>query len=95
MTLRSVDQILRDLDDVTRRTFPDRDFSAPAASETRVFADLGLASIDLVVLGEKLEQFYGRRLPFGPFLAGLRARGADDLELGELATFLQQHVGGP
>jgi 3-oxoadipate enol-lactonase len=34
------------------------------------------------VLGERLEQFYGRRLPYGPFLAALRNRGADDLELG-------------
>jgi acyl carrier protein len=95
MTLRSADAILRDLADVTRRTFPDRDFPDPVGPETRVFADLNLASIDLVVLGEKLEQHYGRRLPFGPFLAGLRARGAADLDLGELATFLQQHVGGP
>ena len=34
------------------------------------------------------KQFYGRRLPFGPFLTGLRNRGADDLELGELVAFL-------
>jgi acyl carrier protein len=95
MTLHSADAILRELADVTRRTFPDRDFPAPVGPETRVFADLNLASIDLVVLGEKLEQYYGRRLPFGLFLAGLRSRGGDDLELGELAAFLQQHVGGP
>ena len=71
--------------------FPDRDFQA-GRPRTRVFADLGLASIDVVVLGERLEQHYGRRLPFGPFLASLRTRGADDLALGELVTFLQQHV---
>ena len=53
----------------------------------RLFAELGFASIDLVVLGERLEQFYGRKLPFGPFLAGLRTRGADDLALGELVAF--------
>jgi acyl carrier protein len=31
-------------------------------------------------------------LPFGAFLAGLRTRGADDLILGDLVAFLQQHV---
>jgi acyl carrier protein len=94
MTARTPETILRELADVVRQTFPDRDYSGPVESPTRVFADLGLASIDVVVLAEKLEQFYGRRLPFGPFLAGLRTRGAEDLELGELVTFLQQHTSG-
>jgi acyl carrier protein len=92
MSARTVEQIYADLAEVMRRAFPDRDDPGPVGPGTRVFADLGLASIDVVVLAEKLEQFYGRRLPFGPFLAGLRARGADDLELGELAAFLLQHV---
>jgi acyl carrier protein len=92
MTARTPETILRELADVVRQTFPDRDYSGPVEAQTRVFADLGLASIDVVVLAEKLEQFYGRRLPFGPFLAGLRTRGAEDLELGELVAFLQQHT---
>jgi acyl carrier protein len=92
MTARTPEQLYRDLAEVMARAFPDRDVSVPIGPETRAFADLGLASIELVVLGERLEQFYGRRLPFGPFLAGLRTRGADDLALGELVTFLQKHV---
>jgi acyl carrier protein len=88
----SRESILRDLAEVLTTTFPDRDFPSDIGRGTRVFADLGLASIDVVVLGERLEQFYGRRLPFGPFLAGLRARGADDLALGDLVDFLQQHA---
>ena len=92
MPARTPEQIYRDLAEVIARAFPDRDVSAPVGPQTRAFADLGLASIELVVLGERLEQHYGRRLPFGPFLAGLRNRGADDLELGELVSFLQQHV---
>ena len=89
---RSPDQIYRDLAGVMATAFPDRDPPEAAGPGTRLFADLGFASIDLVVLGERLEQFYGKRLPFGPFLAGLRNRGADDLELGELVAFLQAHV---
>lgn len=95
MTTRSADQILADLAAVMRQAFPDRDDPDPVTSDTRVFADLGLASIDVVVLAEKLEQFYGRRLPFGPFLSGLRNQGADDLTLGEVVEFLQAYVGGP
>jgi acyl carrier protein len=92
MTGRTPEVIYRDLANVMATAFPDRDLPSPVGPETRVFADLGLASIDVVVLGERLEQFYGRRLPFGQFLAGLRTRGADDLEIGALVAFLQQHV---
>ena len=88
--MRTSEQIVADLADVLRRAFPDREYSGPVGPDTRVLGDLGLASIDVVVLAERLEQFYGRRLAFGPFLAGLRDRGADDLELGDLVEFLRR-----
>jgi acyl carrier protein len=90
--MRTDEQIYRDLAEVMAAAFPDRDNSGPADATARVMGDLGLASIDLIVLGERLEAFYGRRLPFGAFLAGLRTRGADDLELGEIVAFLRPHV---
>jgi acyl carrier protein len=92
MTDRGPEQIYRDLAGVMARAFPEKDLPAAVGPETRAFADLGLASIELVVLGERLEQHYGQRLPWGPFLVSLRNRGADDLELGELVAFLQTHV---
>lgn len=86
------EQIYRDLASVLATAFPDRDYSGPVEATTRVMGDIGLASIDLVVLGERLERFYGKRLPFGSFLAGLRTRGVDDLEVGDLVAFLRQHA---
>lgn len=91
--MRTDAEILADLADVVRRAFPDRDFPDAVDAGTRVFGDLGLASIDMVVLAEKLEARYGRKLPFGAFLKGLRDRGADDLEVGELVAFLRPHAG--
>ncbi|HEY1192391.1 MAG TPA: acyl carrier protein [Gemmata sp.] len=90
--MRTTDDILTALGEVVRQTFPDRDFPEAVELSTRAFGDLGLASIDLVVLAERLDAHFGRRLPFGTFLKGLRDRGADDLELGELVAFLQKHV---
>lgn len=87
------EQIIADLTTVVRTTFPDRDYTGSIGAETRLFADIGLASIDLIVLAERLEVFYGRKLPFAAFLNELRKLGADDLELGRLITFLQRHVG--
>jgi len=88
----SPDSILRDLDEIVRQTFPDRDYSDPVGLQTCFFADLGMASIDAIVLAERMEQHYGRKLPFNTFLAQLRQRGATDFELGELVAFLEQHL---
>jgi acyl carrier protein len=90
--MRSTDELLADLAEVVRQTFPDRDFPEPVELSTRVFGDLGLASIEIVVLAERLDAHFGRRLPFGTFLKGLRDRGSEDIEIGELVAFLQQHV---
>ena len=60
----------------------------PIDRETRFFADLGLASIDAVVLGEMLQEHYGRPLPFGELMAELGRREDRDLtRSGELAGF--------
>ena len=89
--MRTADRILAELAEVVGHTFSDRDFP-PVDLQSRAFADLGLASIDLVVLAERLEGYYGKKLPFGVFLKGLRDRGADDVVLGDLVTFLQSHA---
>ncbi|MHB1555980.1 MAG: acyl carrier protein [Isosphaeraceae bacterium] len=60
--------------------------------ETQFFADLGLASIDAVVLGEALQQHYGRPLPFGELMAEIGRRTDRDLTIGELVGFLQEHL---
>ncbi len=90
--MRTTEDLLAALAEVVRNTFPDRDLPEPVELTTRAFADLGFASIDLVVLAERLDAHFGRRLPFGTFLKGLRDCGAEDLELGELVAFLQKHV---
>jgi acyl carrier protein len=68
--------------------FQGREYSGPIDRETRFFADLGLASIDAVVLGETLQEHYGRPLPFGELMADLGTRADRDLSIGELADFL-------
>ena len=89
--MRTTTELLAALGEVVRATFPARDFPDPEPT-TKVFTDLGLASIELGVLAERLDAHFGRRLPFGTFLKGLRDRGADDITLGELVTFLQHHT---
>ena len=72
--------------------FQGREYSDSIDSETRFFADLGLASIDAVVLGETLERHFACRLPFQDLLAELGKREDRDLSIGELADFLVKHL---
>jgi acyl carrier protein len=89
--MRAAEQVLADLAGVVAETFPDRDFP-PVDLNSLAFADLGLASIDLVVLAERLEMHYRKKLPFGVFLKSLRDRAADDVSLGDLVAFLQRSI---
>ena len=59
---------------------------------TRFIADLGLESLEIVVLGTMLQQRYGR-LPFAEFLEELGERPIEerDLTVAELVAFVCEH----
>jgi acyl carrier protein len=84
-------EILTDLTNLLGN-FQGREYSGAIGPETRFFADLGLASIDAVVLGEMLQCHYGRDLPFGDLMAELGRRTDRDLRVGELVEFLRRHL---
>lgn len=84
-------QVLQDLQKLLAN-FEGREYSAAITRETLFFSDLGMASIDAVVLGEKLQSHYGQTLPFPKFLSQLAEQGVEDLTVGELADFLAEHV---
>ncbi len=87
----SNEQIMADLARILRN-FDGREYSGPIDAHTRFFADLNLASIDAVVLGERITEHYGQRLPFNAFLAEVGRRQQRDAELGELVHFLHHHL---
>jgi acyl carrier protein len=89
--MNSAADILADLAGMLAN-FQGREYSGEIRQETLFFGDLGFASIDAVVLGEKLEEFYGRKIAFNRFLADAWRRKAQDISVGELADFLAEHV---
>ena len=72
--------------------FQGREYSGPIDGDTLFFADLGLASIDAVVLGEELQTHYGQGLHYAEMMADLGRRAERDLSLGELANFVARHL---
>ena len=69
--------------------------NAPSTSideDTQFFSDLGLASIDAVVLSEAIQEHYGRPLPFDELMAEIGRRTERDLSIGELVTFISENL---
>jgi acyl carrier protein len=65
---------------------------SPIEPETLFFADLGLASIDAVVLGESIQAHFGKALPYDRLMAEIGARARRDLAIAELVGFLRCHL---
>ena len=70
----------------------DWEYSGSITPETQLFGDLGMQSLDLVVLGTSIQERYGR-LPFAEFLVEIGQRPEQDVSVGELVTFICEHGG--
>jgi acyl carrier protein len=92
MTPRSWEQVLQDLANLLR-DFNGKEYSGEIGAKTLFFSDLGMVSIDAVILAETLERVYNRSFPFSEFLSEV-GRGGRDIKLGELAAFLHGHMIG-
>lgn len=84
----------RILDDVRNllRDFNGKEYSGDIGTETLLFGDIGLVSIDAVILAEALEQLYERQFPFSTFLAEIGREGLGDIRLGRLVAFLHDQI---
>jgi acyl carrier protein len=86
------EQIATDLAAICRDTMGDWEYSGEITPETRIFADLGLESIDLVALGGAIEEHYRRTFPFAQWLTELRDRQVDDIRVGDVLQFLHDNL---
>jgi acyl carrier protein len=73
----------------------DWEFEGPLGANTRVFADLAFESLDLVVLGSKVQERFGQTLPFPQLFAEIGQREVRDLTIGEWVDFIHRHIRQP
>lgn len=78
-------RLLKDLAD-------DWDYTGEITPETRLFADMGLASLDLVVLGMAVQESCGQTLPFPELFAEVGQRDNPDIPIGEWVDFIHKHL---
>lgn len=70
----------------------DWEYSGRISRETRLFADLGLQSMETVALFGTIQNHYHGRIPFGDLLVELDKRKQRDIRLGDLVDFLCRHL---
>jgi acyl carrier protein len=85
-------QVLAEVLDLVEELSGDWEYDGLIEPGTFFLADLGLESLDLVVLGTLIQRRYGR-LPFAEYLAeiGRRPVEARDVTVAELVDFICRH----
>jgi acyl carrier protein len=86
-------RILSEVIDLMAQLAGDWEYSGELTPDTRLLMDMGLESLDLVVLGAELQKRYGM-LPFTTFLAELGERPPQerDVTVRELVEFVSRHA---
>ena len=85
-------QVLSGVLELLNELSGDWEYDGVIAPDTYFLADLGLESLDIVVLGTMIQQQYGR-LPFAEYLEELGQRPVDerDITVAELVAFVCEH----
>jgi acyl carrier protein len=81
------DYVLATLQELCR----DWDYSRPVGPESLLFSELGLESLDAVVLGTTIQEHFETPLPFAELLSEI-GREQRDLSIAQLVDFVDQHL---
>ena len=71
----------------------DWDYDNPITPQSRLFGELGLESLDAVVLATAIQEHFQRNIPFAELFAEI-GREQRDLTIGEMADFVQCSIAG-
>lgn len=70
----------------------DWDYSQPLSPKSLLFTELGLGSLDAVVLGTAIQEHYQTPMPFAELLSEIGEQQRD-LSIEELVDFVQKYAG--
>jgi len=93
MTTR--EQVMEDVLMLLKRVSDDWEYTGEITPQTKFFADMGLQSLDVVVLGTAVQEHYGRVLPFMKLFAEVGQRSIPDIPVGEWVDFIHRELSAP
>jgi acyl carrier protein len=89
---RSRDEVRADIVLLLRGLADDWEYDGEITEDTRMLADLGFESLDVVVLATVVQDYYHQVLPFPEFFAEIGQRAIGDVTVGEWVTFVCEHL---
>jgi len=89
------EKILEDVLTLLNSVVHDWEFEGTVGQGTRLFADLALESLDLVILGSKVQEHFGQTFPFPQFFAEIGQCGNRDITIGQWVDFIAAHLRQP
>ncbi len=92
--MRNRDVIQEDMLSLLRELADDWEYTETITEDTYLFSDMGLESLDVVVLGTAVQEHYGQVLPFPEFFAEVGQREVPDISVGEWVDFIYKHLDG-
>jgi acyl carrier protein len=85
-----LEYLLKTLEDLSQ----DWDYSEEVGPDTLLFTQLGLESLDAVVLGTTIQEHFQKQMPFAELLAEIGEKQRD-LSIAELVDFVDRHLNSP
>jgi acyl carrier protein len=86
------EEVMADVLYLFRQLADDWEYSGEITPKTFLFADIGLQSLDIVVLAISIQEHYGQVLPFTELFADMGQRGIRDISVGEWVDFVYEHL---
>jgi acyl carrier protein len=86
-------EVLAYILDTVQNLCQDWDYVDPVNPDSLLFSELGLESLDAVVLATAIQEHYQTQMPFAELLAEI-GQQQRDLSISELAEFTHRHVNG-
>ena len=74
------------------RLADDWEYSGEITEETYLLADMGLASLDVVILANAVQEHYGKVFPFPEFFAEIGQGELRDVSVAEWVDFIYGHL---
>jgi acyl carrier protein len=70
----------------------DWEYTGDITPETRLFSDMGLSSLDIVVLGTAIQERYNQTFPFLKFYEEVGQRETPDIPIGDWVDFIYHNL---
>ncbi|HEU4759325.1 MAG TPA: acyl carrier protein [Dehalococcoidia bacterium] len=86
------EQVMADTVRLLTQLGDDWEYSGTITPKTGLIVDLGMESLELVVLGVSIQEHYERTLPFEDLLTEVGEKKLEDIYVGDLVAFIHRHL---